>query len=322
MSSSVVKLEGDGAGVLSAQLDKLILERDKVAASLHRLDPSGELRPIWNMLKNPSRSGHGYWDLLGMEQHVYEQHPPQTPGVATASAATRQRRRDHGLLLEGRLAELNHEIVALGRELRPVGPAPVDDKFFPVARPQTLLPLQVLQQLDVVRTLGGMSQVAHATANLRARTALQEELDTLRSRDARLQAALDRLDPTKQLRALWLVMHTPVKAPGTWFDQVDLERKIYASGSRSSSSDPSPTDEQITSRRNQGMLLLGRLAELSHEIADAERELVSLDTVKAEDDHGDHDLVSHARSIGHTQALGWRGAARYRASGLGRSLRC
>ncbi|GAA5929857.1 hypothetical protein JCM3775_006572 [Rhodotorula graminis] len=154
MSSRPVKSEGDAEGALSLQLDSLTIE---LAASLHRLDPSGQLRPIWNMLKNPSTCGHGYWDLLGMEQRVYEQHPPQTPGVVTASSATRERRRDHGLLLEGRLSELlnlgipchlstqTHEIDVLERKLRALEPTPVNDKFVPVARPQTLLPLRVLQ---------------------------------------------------------------------------------------------------------------------------------------------------------------------------------
>ncbi|GAA5844357.1 hypothetical protein JCM9279_001779 [Rhodotorula babjevae] len=140
MSNPAPESGGAADGGLSAQVDKLLIERDKVAASLHRLDPSGELRPIWNMLKNPSTSGHGYWDLIGMERRVYEQHPPQTPGVVTAGAAARESRRDHGLLLENRLAELNRELVVLERKLRPVEPAPVVNKFFPAARPRPASP--------------------------------------------------------------------------------------------------------------------------------------------------------------------------------------
>ncbi|TNY23096.1 hypothetical protein DMC30DRAFT_390298 [Rhodotorula diobovata] len=283
------------------------------------------------MFENPSTSGHGYFDLDAIEKGVYFSHPPVTPGVGPATDRWRAVRRANGLFLDGRLDELRREIRAVQEKLEAAGLPRACDAFIPhargSARPQTLVPLRSLNEAVPASSRGVALRLEAVTSERRTEGALRGELERLQGQRARLlkvAAALHRLDSTGQLLAVWRSMETPVKSPGGWFGLLDAEERIYKSlGSAQSPRSELTLGKWRSTRRNQGMLLDGRLTELNREIAKTDRELAQLERVSSHSGRRGHEHegedASADRSLGHEYEMGWTAARRYRDSDRGRA---
>ncbi|BGP51638.1 hypothetical protein JCM10450v2_007588 [Rhodotorula kratochvilovae] len=123
---------------LSAELRKLELDRAKVNTSIAKLDPTGELVPIWMRMEQHARYPERWFRLSKLEEGVYEAQHRGEGGAPEGfhsvqpyqGESWRRTRREQGLWLEGRLDQLDTEIAQLEHELSlrgwdsPAHPAP------------------------------------------------------------------------------------------------------------------------------------------------------------------------------------------------------